>query len=974
MKSLILFLILVTLCLKVIAQPQEANNDGDEEEAMNMEVDDNQPEEGAMGENPDRLTLTDHHFYAIDYATEQRNALGANDALFDDTTQYPLFDQLERSLGDNEAGRPFRWKHDTYIFERHRVNNEYNKDFDAAVNQDIANEQNGPLYFIGYDQSFINFVPKYVQRQNMLGAMEIDFIDITGREFQPTLGKHEAAALYVTIFKGKVKKNDTNNEQPSKYKYYVLLPFTDTEEVHLGPVVGADLIRLDNGNLGFLTPFKCRETDQPYTSFFYEADPGNGKPPVVYTYLPFIDPITDVSYVVQVWLVPPQRYFKAREKFNKRKDTDVDLLQLQKYDQMSFLGNNEIYGLPMYLNRDIARQSVSNLPVTHNTLPQVGRSRVTKLRVTIIEKRDIIEKYKNNIRQTKDLGEMSFAKLPLYALGDAGGMQQPIAGSSKQPQLQYDIEEKIGITNTMQAFYKTPFTLPRMSADDEKNVTYIAYILQDKYGRHYSWLPFTDERTSQQYLMQVWVWRSLKFASNLTTEHYFVKYGYYELPNDVIPDTPRRINYNRHLQLSQHRVRFDFYILSLAYVPVTCAQSVHSRKWVKTGNCVNGQWVIHGLWVNVDRETTKQHVSICNSDRAEWTDASRVRNYLIQVPEVLHHLSFPTSAVFIDANQWFDYQWCAHGYFLNDDDGGKAFDNPTEYFNLMYQFYNEVNLPQTLTMAGIIPNETALYPSARIQEVVDTFNRAPGVIVDPFHGYVRNIREIHFCFDKTNRWIDCDGRMLQEAKVRIDMNVVHYILHPETFTLMTYVILQLQYDAARKCLQIRDLRGSNYNHLIQKASRNTRYQHRAIFEEQLYTDERITKLLTMYPFWRTGQDFLESKIECAMQIMTKMKRIGTLYDYFKTGISIFRKVKANDWISDNMRNQPEVTREMFAERINELGLDYNRVIFLCKDLRLYSIRLCIKHDDLEWVPCTDLDYPEVNQIETLTNCPVQFRL
>ncbi|RWS21927.1 hypothetical protein B4U80_11740, partial [Leptotrombidium deliense] len=481
----------------------------------------------------------------------------------------------------------------------------------------------------------------------------------------------------------------------------------------------------------------------------------------------------------------------------------------------------------------------------------------------------------------------------------------------------------------------------------------------------------------EQYLMQIWILRSHYFAQNSTTEHYFGKYGYYEFPEEADVDIRRTNLFGGAVKINDIMTTFDYYILALGYAPVACAQTIHRNNWVRMGNCGRSEWMIHGLWGNVGETRINLQRKICMSDKDSRSQRSRVTDYVAQVPADLPEISFPISAKFNDFNHWFDYEWCVHGYFLKYGPEKYMFQNPTEYFNLMLNFYRQVNISQKIEVAGFFPSDARLYNSDVFQQLIASFEHQPAFILSKFFGTVWNVREIQFCFNKSNVWIDCEQNMLRESVLGFNTDAVRYILQPSSYKLFPYIILQLDYDYDRNCFLIRDLRGSNYNYGLQRNAASVRYQHRALFMEQLYTDRRIMELLMKYPFWNTGNDrlqFLENRIQSALEIMTKMKSIVTFYDYIKIGLKIFKNLKVQRWISGDMRAQYYLTREMFEQRMLQIHSNPKRAIYMCIGFSFRAMRVCVDHETLEWVSCSDLEYPEMSTVERINNCPEQFRL
>ncbi|RWS21992.1 hypothetical protein B4U80_11721, partial [Leptotrombidium deliense] len=507
------------------------------------------------------------------------------------------------------------------------------------------------------------------------------------------------------------------------------------------------------------------------------------------------------------------------------------------------------------------------------------------------------------------------------------------------------------------------------------NFTYTAYIYVDKYGRHYAYLPFMDEQTSVLYLMQIWVWRSVTFAGNLSTEHSFVKYGYYEVPEGG----------NVNIRLSRvesddtdRYTRFSNLILSLAYLPVTCAQSVHTLKWVKMESCLLSKWVLHGLWGDLPGNLQKNLKTYCKQDIKDRSTESQVTD-ITQVPTDILNISILVSAKFDNIVQWLDYQWCSHGFFLLNNEGGVRFNSANDYFNVALKLYNKVNLMQKLNEAGFLSSDTDVYNISVFENLINSFRHRPGFVLSSLSGRVKTIRELVFCFDQETRWIRCRKSMLTGADVGVDSRT-NYIALPTRYQLFPYIMLHLLYDSNNKRFVLDNVQTPNYNYGIVMSATETRSQHKEMFTEQLYTDKRIPLLLEASPFWNIGNDGLrwfERRLPNALRLMSKVTRISTFFDYIDIGLEMFEKVRANEWVNEIIRSRDYGSREIFLNRMRQLNIPPKDIQFLCMEranFELKEIRLCFSYNYYELVSCTPLDDPLYSQVEKLQNCPEEFEI
>ncbi|RWS20466.1 hypothetical protein B4U80_12069 [Leptotrombidium deliense] len=476
--------------------------------------------------------------------------------------------------------------------------------------------------------------------------------------------------------------------------------------------------------------------------------------------------------------------------------------------------------------------------------------------------------------------------------------------------------------------------------------------------------------------MQIWVWRSATFASNLSTEHSYVKYGYYELPEGG--------NVNIRLPKVESDdmdrfTRYSNYILSLAYLPTTCAQSVHTHKWVKKESCLLSEWVIHGLWGDVPPHMQKNFKTYCKQEITDRSTQSQVTD-ITQVPTAILNISIPVSARFHNVVQWLDYQWCSHGYFLLKNNKEVRFKSAVDYFNVALELYNKVNLMQRLNEAEFLSSDTAVYNMKEFERLINSFRHRPGFVLSPLSGRIYTIRELVFCFDKETHWIRCKKNMLTGAKVKVDSKI-NFIALPTTYQLFPYVMLYLAYDHIGKRFLLNNLLAPNYNYGIGKAAMETRSQHKAMFQEQLYTDKRIPLLLASSPFWNIGNDGLkwfERKLPNALRLMSKMKRLSTFYDYIDIGLEMFENVRVNEWVNKNIRSRNYGSKKTFLNRMRQLNIHPKKMLFLCTGRTnfelLREIRLCFSYSTYELVSCTPLDDPLYSRIERLRNCRGEFKL
>ncbi|RWS18893.1 hypothetical protein B4U80_12394, partial [Leptotrombidium deliense] len=210
---------------------------------------------------------------------------------------------------------------------------------------------------------------------------------------------------------------------------------------------------------------------------------------------------------------------------------------------------------------------------------------------------------------------------------------------------------------------------------------FVAYINWDKHGRRYTWIPFRDKETEKPFLAQVWVSQSAKFASFAATEQLIAQHGYY-LTSENIPflltekrALTKQSDWNT---LNRLGVKNTYYILAVIYPPALCSAQVYNRHWVYGRSCDVTEWTIHGLWSQADKmQDLRRHYCIT----FDWrSDVDKVLS-LDDVPQRLQTLNPHISAHFKNDIEYWDYEWCSHGYFLRTKRNERRFRNAMEYFN-----------------------------------------------------------------------------------------------------------------------------------------------------------------------------------------------------------------------------------------------------------------------------------------------------
>ncbi|RWS25494.1 hypothetical protein B4U80_13072 [Leptotrombidium deliense] len=340
-------------------------------------------------------------------------AIDMDEGEIEDDTLFPQFDQLETKLGDDDDYTQLRWKHERLIPDVERSNT------DPTVTNEIINTvANYELEFIGYDQSYNSFVPKYIRRKP-LQPQPMNFITI-GMISEPKVSKHAVMNIYLML------------EVKDKIAYAVL-PF----KYENGKDVENVRIMKRNGEFYFDSPYKCSDTKQPYRSFFFEAaDIDENRKGIVYTWMLFLDEQSNVSFVIQV-LVMNAGTFR-----DIRRDSEVDAIsEDEKYSHVLVPNNNykfiqihPIYNLPMYRNNDDVDPSDDKnvLSLTErNKPPLVNNAIVTKLWV------EIIEDFENEV-------EFQFALLPIYEFVTTAPLLYEPVGTITQMETQETASTTLG--------------------------------------------------------------------------------------------------------------------------------------------------------------------------------------------------------------------------------------------------------------------------------------------------------------------------------------------------------------------------------------------------------------------------------------------------------------------------------------------------------------------------------------------------
>ncbi|RWS27516.1 hypothetical protein B4U80_12862 [Leptotrombidium deliense] len=845
----------------------------------------------------------------------------------------PCFDEPEIAPGHEH----FLFKHDWRLPVEWR--NPVHKPVPQNVQEDIFNAA-ALLHFHGYDELMPTYAPKYLQRYYPIEVDDTIFPEAAeGDREQPKLSKTNSRNLFVELLIRNLGQ------------YLSILPIRLREEGENPWRVPSRMIcsvkMHESDALYFETPFLVRETRRPYISFFYEVDAHR-----VYTWLPFIDSVTNATFVVQVWVMNPVEYHNILYKFYtqrlmKAKHNVNKFLNVQVEDyKLEYVSMNEDYKLPMYV---IDPRFIRNAPELEdeNFLAFKGPlafdlTLIVKDRfmfIQTVEHEIAIESENKNVK-------VEFALFPYF---------------NREKQRGEWYRSQIGVLNDFREFFVLPFALGSVSK-------YVAYIHFDKYGRYYAWIPFTDQKSGKPSLIQVSVQRSQKFAQLGTTEQLFATYGYYvreyiEYLNE--PKTPGIKD--RRLETTG-----DYLNLVIAYVPTTCLQQVRDRKWLLSENCESDKWVIHGLWQDDFHIHGKGRRTLCVFRNA-WRPGTRIVKTENEVPEGYRNMTQRLSAAFKNDVAYWDYQWCAHGNFMLQENGDPRFENAWDYFETALRLYASLGFEAKINM--LQRDNINLQPEYIWTNVYNSFQPPlPAVHATRLHGtnLIAGVNELVFCFDyTTEERVECSNK----TKIGAASPVIKNFYYPQTYrSNFDYVCLVLRMTLRRPFLKIKEMIPSFYYYFVHQHYRNERNFLIDAFEQQMLHDTRYVRLLDdLETYWYIQPEYLLQDLKVIFKfsglVLYQMKkRIQNPMDYFSLVTRIYKNLtrfidpKVDSLFGYKLGDDvmPEEFKSRFIEA-NNLSKDKPNVILFCKELpdkSLYfkEILICYSADTSKVISCPIHEY------------------
>ncbi|RWS21471.1 hypothetical protein B4U80_11850, partial [Leptotrombidium deliense] len=503
------------------------------------------------------------------------------------------------------------------------------------------------------------------------------------------------------------------------------------------------------------------------------------------------------------------------------------------------------------------------------------------------------------------------------------------------------------------------FALPIKIRNDVDH--FVAYIQLDKHGRRYTWIPFREKKTGKPFLAQVWVLQSVKFASFAAPEQLIAQHGYYSTSENIpfLHTEKKALTQQSDLnELNTLGLKSTYYILTVIYPPSLCSSHVYNRHWVNRHSCDIAQWIIHGLWSQKDQ---LQELRRYYCKTFDWRpEADKVQS-LDDVPQRLQTLNFHVSAKFKNDIEYWDYEWCSHGYFMRTKRNERRFRNAMEYFNFILNRFDDLKIMSK--MRGLVPTNNKFFPESKWYKFVSKFSHEPvahkliifqtqeeTIFVEPY--------QMEFCFNLQNKSINCaEAGMSIAESTKTPFRQFHL---SSSYSLYDYVVLRLLVtcDVSLK-LRIDELAPSTtYLYTIIHYV-NDRKHHAKAFKEQVLTDNRHEEIFASFErAWFKDplvnvSDAMKTNFENSAILFYNIREIfNKPLDYFATTTELYDKLRAHEWLDNDLGE--EITADTFERQLKETyfsQIDPNVVpfVFLCimnenKEVILHEIVVCYTTD------------------------------
>ncbi|RWS21257.1 hypothetical protein B4U80_11898, partial [Leptotrombidium deliense] len=513
----------------------------------------------------------------------------------------------------------------------------------------------------------------------------------------------------------------------------------------------------------------------------------------------------------------------------------------------------------------------------------------------------------------------------------------------------------------------------------------------DKYGRRYTWLVFEDHGKEQNYFIQVWLERHAKsYATSDTHEHYFAKHGYFFKPKGVVI-FPFSVKQQKAVQKLQ-RLQNQIFILVLTYAPFSCAHRINSEqpKYVLEEQCnvASNIWNIHGLWAEGSQaEVIDQHRQACKNNEVARPLNQRVTSEA-DVGEFHQQNSLLTTTGFHNNTVYWDYQYCAHGYFLVDSKNKQRFPTAKDYFNRIRTLYENLQLDEKVREAGLIPSDTKLYNLSQFDTgVLGKYGVYVARKIIRSTGMIAGIVSVNFCYGLNFKLVNCKDKFFKDGVGSVDYigtqitsDSLPYLVMPKKYSFFQYIVLQLKWLPKSKSLLVLELRPSSFNRFLRKRYFDRRQQHEDELNAQLQYDDRILGFVSgnekswAYNSKHTLLEWYHPRIKYALLLMAEMKNVATMYDYFRLGRHLYDKLEMRGWL-DATRNSEVVKDDDIYDRIEAyMGGELQEVILTCKNDMLSHILVCFSKDDLRWIPCTETEVPGKGLDYNYQRCGKSFNI
>ncbi|RWS20394.1 hypothetical protein B4U80_12092, partial [Leptotrombidium deliense] len=370
----------------------------------------------------------------------------------------------------------------------------------------------------------------------------------------------------------------------------------------------------------------------------------------------------------------------------------------------------------------------------------------------------------------------------------------------------------------------------------------------------------------------------------------------------------------------------------------------------------------HGLWQEDHEIYGNRRRNLCLLHE-DWRSEPNIVQNISDVPVGYGDIPGSVAARFKNKIEWWDYQWCAHGYFMMKNDIEPHFESPMNYFRTIIRLYKILNFDAIVK--ELEPKRYVFYKIEEWNRIYKTFGR-PLPVVHNIRLEDQNITgvvQLVFCFGSvTEQRVDCSSKMKEKQDLEFEN-----VYFPESYEAVSYVALRLQMTLRKPFLKIKEMIPSfiyNYIHLNYLQDREFLME---AFDQQMLHDDRYESSREDFEtYWYLdGINLLEELKDVfrftGLALYQMKKRINNPMDYFTLVTDLYKNITANNWFDYNLGDS--VTKVTVSERFaktSNLELHESRVIFLCKVIDgqhyLQEIRICYSTDTLTVISCPSAEF------------------